>query len=162
MKRKRIGLYKLFALLLSCALLMYWAIFYPARTFPPAIETVQWTYVGQFRLADEIKNHMLDEADMRQFYDELQKLKLVRKGNSWEDMNSAHLVEYEVHSCYQVGKAKSDFYWASVYIAEDGFLLLSVSNQFVSNRFVLYEDVSGNFDEFLSLVQHLEETSREK
>ncbi len=162
MKLTRPGLYKIFMLLLVCVLLMYWAILYPARTFPPTIETVQWTYVEQFRLIDENKNHMLDKTDVRRFYDELQKLKLVHRGTSWEEMNSTHSVEYEVHSCYQLGKAKSDFYWANVYIADDGFLLLSVSNQLVSNQFVLYEDVSGNFDEFLSLVQQLEETSREK
>lgn len=162
MKLKRPGLYKVFALLVGCVLVMYWAILYPVRTFPPAIESVRWTYVGRFRMADEIKNHMLDETDMKQFYDELQKLKLVRRGSSWEEMNSSHQVEYEVHSCYQLGNSENNFYWANFYIADDEFLLLSVSNQFVGNRFVLYEDVSGNFDEFLSLVQQLEEASREK
>ena len=74
-----------FFLMFGCVLVMYWAILYPVRTFPPAIESVRWTYVGRFRMADEIKNHMLDETDMKQFYDELQKLKLVRRGSSWEE-----------------------------------------------------------------------------
>ena len=79
MKLKRPGLYKVFALLVGCVLVMYWAILYPVRTFPPAIESVRWTYVGRFRMADEIKNHMLDETDMKQFYD-VAKIKISTQG----------------------------------------------------------------------------------
>ncbi len=160
-KQKRTGLYKLSGLLLVCVLLTWWAEVYPMRTFPPAIEKVQWMYVKQW--SDwETHHHMLDAADVRAFYEELQNLELVRRGTSWEDMNAAHHVVYEAHSCYQVGRSDKNLCWANFYLADDGFLLFSVSNQFVSNQFVLYEDVSGNYDEFFSLVRQLDEKSQLK
>ncbi len=66
MKIKRTGIYKLSALLLICVLLTWWAGLYPMRTFPPAIEKVQWMYVNQ--CSDwETHHHMLGAADVKAF-----------------------------------------------------------------------------------------------